>query len=120
MSLNFLQEVLTEFLRNSVAKFCCANIANKLGADITCEVDFSRQKQILQREILVHICREIDEQCYKDLLSEAEKWLCVEKEIGYSCMFAGCSFKNSKHKRYINHLKNIHIGKTNLLCSRTP
>ena len=65
----------------------------------------------------MHICRESDEQCYKDLLSEAEKWLCVEKEIGYSCMFAGCSFRNSKHKRYINHLKNIHIGKTNLLCN---
>ena len=82
MSLNFLQEVLPEFLDSSVSKFCCANIANKLGVDITCEVDFSRQKRIVQREILVHICRESDEQCYKDLLSEAEKWLCVEKEIG--------------------------------------
>ena len=43
MSLNFLQEVLTEFLRNSVAKFCCANIANKLGVDNTCEANIKKR-----------------------------------------------------------------------------
>ena len=31
-------------------------------------------------------------------------------------MFADCSFRNQKHKSYVNCLTNIHIGKTNLLC----
>ena len=44
----------------------------------------------------MYICRESDEQCYENLLSATEKWLCVEKEIGYACMFYSVSFTEER------------------------
>ena len=83
MSLNFLQEVFTEFLENSISKFFSPNIANKLGVDITCEANITKRNLS-------------DEQCYEDLLSKTEKWLCVEKQIGYTCMFYSVSFTEER------------------------
>ena len=117
MALEYLKSVLVSFLDDSVTKYICVNVANKLGLDISGEKDFLRQKRITQREVLRHICRESSDQQYQDLLHETENWLCVKKETGYSCMFAGCNFKNKLHSRYVNHLKNTHFGKQNLLCN---
>ena len=105
------------FVDDPVAKYVCANVANKPRLDISGEKDFLRQKRITQREILVHICRESTDQRYHDLLHETENWHCVKKETGYTCMFAGCNFKNKLHSRYVNHLKNTHFVKQNLLCN---
>ena len=53
---------------------------------------------------------------FKRLLTETESFLKYKKARGYSCCLVGCTFKADGHRKYINHLKQVHISYDKYRC----
>ena len=43
----------------------------------------------------------------------------LKKESGFHCSITGCSYKGSKHRDYLKHLKSTHFTHKSLLCNFT-
>ena len=114
-----LKEVLTEIQNHSITKFKMINAARQLNVDVSQCPDFYRQKLIVKHEVLLHLLREPpseDSEKYEELLSETKAQLVIQRQKGFTCMYIGCSFKGSKHRDYVKHLKNNHFLEKDFQC----
>ena len=113
------KDEVSQFIQGNVSQARTCEVAKSL--DITFETgqDFSKQKRIVTRELLVHILREeTDERDkYQNLLNETESWLNIPRISGYSCTNVGCTFHGRKHSEYVRHLVVEHFLDGSFICN---
>ena len=72
MNLRELKDSLSQVINGSISSFGLASLAQKLNCNIMGEVDISRQRRLVQRDLLRHIVREDDSDKFKVLLQETD------------------------------------------------
>ena len=115
-NLEFCKSVLQKLQLDNYDKFEITNLSVKFDLDISGESNFSKQKYILKKCVLEQILKVDSGDRYKTLLSETESLLKYQKYGGYSCCLVGCTFRGDRHRKYINHLKQVHISYDKFLC----
>ena len=117
MNLQQLKESLTQVINGTATTFRLCSLAQQLNCDIVRETNISRQRRVVQHELLKHIIREDPSDKYKELLEETSNWLYMKKEDGYPCTFSGCLFVGKRHQGYLSHLKKIHYINNKFICN---
>ena len=117
MNLQQLKESLTQVINGTATTFRLCSLAQQLNCDIVRETNISRQRRVVQHELLKHIVREDPSDKYKELLEETSNWLYMKKEDGYPCTFSGCLFVGKEHRYYLSHLKKIHYINNKFICN---
>jgi hypothetical protein len=112
---------LNKLLQNKLDNFEVLSECQKLNINIVEYMDFSCQKYLLQKSLLLEILKIKDledKNYYEKLLESTIKFLRwkAEKVQGYPCRFVGCLFKGKGHRKYLKHLKNIHPSQTTFCC----
>ena len=112
---------LNELLQNKLDTFEVLSECQKLKIEIVEYMDFSCQKYLLQKSLILEILKINDledKDYYEKLLESTIKFLRwkAEKVKGYPCSFVGCLFTGRRHRNYLKHLKDIHPSQTTFCC----
>ena len=111
--------LVTKCVNGSITRSELNNGAKKLNVVLNPEDDFSKQKRILLRQLLIHILREeiSEREGYERLLRETNLWLNQPKISGYPCVKTGCPFHGVQHRDYIQHLSQTHFLDATFKCN---
>ena len=110
---------LKKILEDSLDEFELLELSSKLGCELPTEYSYAVLKYEVRRFILLQLIKADtgDGPYYQRLLREAEEQCGNRKSEPYLCCFAGCLFSTDKHRKYILHLKFVHVNHKNLLCN---
>ena len=114
-NLEFCKTILTNLLRDSFDKFEVISLCDKFGLNVR-DLQFSKQKYLLQKTVLEHIMKEENDEFYRRCFAETIAYLDLKKDSVYKCSLVGCLFSTSFHRKYIKHLKSVHVRHDNYLC----
>ena len=111
--------LVTKCVNGSITRTELNNGAKKLNVVLIPQDDFSKQKRILIRQLLIHILREeiSEREEYERLLKETNLWLNQPKINGYPCVKTGCTFHGVQHRDYIQHLSQQHFLDATFTCN---
>ena len=112
----YCKEVLTKLQREYYDKFEVLNLCNKFEVGECVQIDFSKQKLMLEKRVLEELLKLGDDGDYSRLLAETKMRLDMDIEHGYPCSLIGCLFKSYRHRDYIKHMKTVHVKEGRFLC----
>ena len=117
-----LEDKLNRLLDDKFDTFEVLSECRKLKVNVDFPVDYTCQKHLLQRSLLIEILKNDLEKhkknSYEKLLESTQnflKWK-QEKLKGIPCSFAGCLFRGKRHRDYVKHLKAVHPNQTTFRC----
>ena len=114
-SLDFCKIILKNLQRDSYDKFQVLNLCEKFAVNVR-DLIFSKQKYMLQKVVLEHIMKEENNESNRRLLDETVAYLNLKKDSVYGCCLVGCLFSSPFHRKYIRHLKLVHVKYDSYLC----
>ena len=114
-SIEYCKDILGNLQRDSYDRFQVLNFCEKFELNAG-EFTFSKQKLLLQRRVIENIIRHDASDNYKRLLEETDSHLNIKQDSSYKCCLIGCLFSSPYHRKYINHLRTVHVKYNRYLC----